>query len=466
MQHRVEGDAGLAATAWRVCRPLMLMASIVGLAAGCQQQKQFPNRPLQMICPWAVGGGTDRVSRQVAALLELELGQPVNVVNATGGAGVTGHSRGARAKPDGYTITMMTVEINMLRHRGLTELSYEDFDPIGLINKDPAALFVRTDAAWKDLAELTEAIRQKPGALSGSGTAKGGIWHLALAGWLKAELLATDAVNWIPSNGSAPSLQELAGGGVDMVCCSLPEAQSLLDAGEIRCVGVMSEDRVQEYPDIPTFREQNVDWVMGGWRGIGLPHSVPPEIRQTLADAVDKVAHSERFLEFMKQAGFDARWEDSPQFARSLEETDATLGGLLREQFQELREEQFGPMFFPKLTGVGFVLVSLGMAVQSYVRHRRRRQMHTPDEELAYTISAKRLGELGFVLLAIAAFIVLIEPLGFMFTAGLFLGALLIATRTRRPVVLICVFVFVPLLYELFANQFRVPLPVGELLFR
>lgn len=439
-----------------------MLLTVCSLLTGCQQKAEYPDRPLQLICPWAVGGGTDRCSRQVAALLEQELGQPVNVVNATGGAGVTGHSRGSRARPDGYTLTMMTVEINMLRHRGLTELSYEDFDPLGLINMDAAALFVRNDAAWKSVNELAASIDKEPGKLSASGTATGGIWHLALAGWLKAEGFATDAVTWIPMSGSAPSLQELAGGGLDMVCCSLPEAQSLLDAGEIRCLGVMADERIEEYPDVPTFKEQNVDWVMGGWRGLGLPHGVPADIKKKIAEAVYKVVHSDQFLDFMKQAGFDARWQDAPEFARTLEETDGVLGGLLREQFSELKDEQFGPIFFPKLMGIAFLLVTAMVVSQSYLQHRQHKELDVTDAELAYRIPFRRYAELAFVIGLVALFALFLEPLGFLITAGIFLGILLIATRTHWLVVLVCVFLFVPLLYDLFANKFRVPLPIGE----
>src|SRR5512145_1432599 len=74
-------------------------------------QAKYPSRPIQLICPWAAGGGTDRIARMVAVLLEKELGQPVTVVNRTGGSGAVGHTAGATAAPDGYTLTIPTVEI-------------------------------------------------------------------------------------------------------------------------------------------------------------------------------------------------------------------------------------------------------------------------------------------------------------------------------------------------------------------
>ncbi|MFW6171022.1 MAG: tripartite tricarboxylate transporter substrate-binding protein, partial [Planctomycetota bacterium] len=101
------------------------------------------------------------MSRQVAAQLESELDIPVNVINAVGGSGVTGHSRGALARPDGYTLTMITVELNILHWRGLTNVTPKDFAPLVLLNRDSAALFVRTDSPYHTLDDLEAAIRRQ-----------------------------------------------------------------------------------------------------------------------------------------------------------------------------------------------------------------------------------------------------------------------------------------------------------------
>jgi tripartite-type tricarboxylate transporter receptor subunit TctC len=100
------------------------------LARPALGQARWPNRPVQMICPWAAGGGTDAVVRIVAQLLERELGQPFNVVNRTGGSGVVGHAAIAQAAPDGYTLGIITSEICMLHWQGLTEVTYRNFTPL------------------------------------------------------------------------------------------------------------------------------------------------------------------------------------------------------------------------------------------------------------------------------------------------------------------------------------------------
>ena len=94
--------------------------------------------------------------------LEQSLGIPVNVINATGGSGVTGYTRGAQARPDGYTLTMVTVELNMLHWRGLTSVTYEDFQPLHLLNRDSAALFVRQESEIENLDQLREEITASP----------------------------------------------------------------------------------------------------------------------------------------------------------------------------------------------------------------------------------------------------------------------------------------------------------------
>ena len=118
-------------------------ASVAGLGlrpAGAQTN--YPSRPITMICPWGAGGGTDATARIVASLLEKDLGQPVNVINRTGGSGVVGHQAIASAQPDGYTLGIITVEISMMHWAGLTELTPKNYTPLALMNEDPPGIQV------------------------------------------------------------------------------------------------------------------------------------------------------------------------------------------------------------------------------------------------------------------------------------------------------------------------------------
>ena len=152
-------------------------------------------------------------------MLEKELGQPVNVVNRTGGSGVVGHSAIAQAAPDGYTIGIITVEIAMMHWQGLTDSDRRSYTPLALVNADPAGFQVAADSPYKTRqGGRSTAIKANPGKLKASGTGQGGIWHLAIAGMLHGpEDRSGRRVPWVPSNGAAPGLQDLVAGGVDIV---------------------------------------------------------------------------------------------------------------------------------------------------------------------------------------------------------------------------------------------------------
>ncbi|MGY4801976.1 tripartite tricarboxylate transporter substrate binding protein [Teichococcus aerofrigidensis] len=302
------------------------------LARPALAQTRYPVRPLQLICPWGAGGGTDATARIVASLLERELGQPVNVVNRTGGSGVVGHAAINASNPDGYTIGIITVEITMMHWQGLTPLTYADYTPLGLVNRDAPGVQVSASAPYKDIKALAEAIRAAPpGKLKASGTGQGGIWHLALVGWLQAMGLKPDHVRWVPSNGAAPGMQDLVAGGIDIVPCSIPEARAMLDAGRARSLAIMAPQRDPLFPDIPTLKESlGVEYQTAVWRGIGGPPKLPAEIAAKLTAALEKVAKSEQYAEFMKSRGFGMDWADGAGFGKVMAETDKAMGEAMR----------------------------------------------------------------------------------------------------------------------------------------
>jgi len=438
-------------------RALVAVTLALGLSA-CAVQRTFPDAPILIVCPWAAGGGTDRIARQLAVLLEQDLGVPVNVVNATGGDGVTGHSRGALARPDGYTLTLVTIEIASLHWRGMTSISPADFAPVALVNRDAGAIFVRSDSPWRTLRDLEQAIRAAPRGLRASGTATAGIWHLAIAGWLQAVGLKPSDVIWVSIGGSAPSLQELLAGGIDVVSCSLPEAQALLSSGRVRSLGVMADARLSQFPDVPTFREQGASWTLGTLRGLGAPKDTPPERLAVLAAAAKRVVLGDAYQSAMKHSGFTPAYEDPAKLARTLGETDQRLGALLgSEAFRGLEAKQFGPMFFPRVLFGALAVVSLGLLFT------RARGEHEPSDAAPAPSAPGATWRSAEVLLFIALYVAFAEKLGFVVTAGALLLAHLLRLGTRPVVALPLALLLVPAAYHLFAVVLRVPLPRGLL---
>lgn len=295
-------------------------------------QAQWPSRPLTMICPWGAGGGTDATARIVASLLEKDLGQPCNVVNRTGGSGVVGHSAIATAAPDGYNIGMLTVEISMMHHQGLTDLTPASYAALALMNEDPPGVQVSASSPHKDIKALAEAIKAAPpGKLKASGTGQGGIWHLALVGWLVAMGLKPDHVAWVPSNGAAPGMQDLAAGGIDIVTCSVPEARAMIDAGKAKSLAIMSTERNPQFKDVPTLNETlGINYSVGAWRGIGAPKGLPADIQGKLAAALKKAFDSKEYKDFMNARGFGMKFADPAGFASFMAEGDKAMASAMK----------------------------------------------------------------------------------------------------------------------------------------
>lgn len=297
---------------------------------GCDKAPNYPKGPVELIVPWSAGGGTDSVARFVGNELSKKLDTNVNVVNRTGGSGVVGHSAIARAKPDGSTIGLITVEMTMMHWQGLTELNYQDITPVAQVNNDASGITVRADSPWKGAKDLIAAATQSPGKVTGSGTGRGGIWNLAIAGALLEAGADPGAVQWVPSEGAAPALQELVAGGVDVSTASLVENKTMIDAGRAKVLGVMADERDPHYPEVPTLKEQGIDFTMSAWRGIAGPKGMPANVVAEQACYLDEIVHGKEYKDFMSKAGFGIEWRGPQDFADYVAEQDKTKGEIMK----------------------------------------------------------------------------------------------------------------------------------------
>ena len=297
-------------------------------AAGAQEACDWaPERAVTWIVPWGAGGGTDANSRAMASMLEAEMGVPFNVVNRTGGNGVTGHTALSAAEPDGYTIGAATAEITMMHHAGLTDLTPADFTPIGLLDAAPASVVVKAGSPYTTLEELLAYAEENPGELTGSGTSQGGIWHLALAGMLDAAGLDPQAIRWVPSQGAAPAMQELLAGGVDVISPALSEAKSIIESGEAVGLAYMSDERNEALPDVPTVEEATgTPYVLTSFVSVAGPAGLPDDIACAYSEAVMAIEESPEWAEFKAGLGADVVMEDREALRARYDETDARMG--------------------------------------------------------------------------------------------------------------------------------------------
>ena len=272
----------------------------------------FPEHGITVICPWGEGGGTDAVLRALCKTAEKYLGTTITVENKTGGAGAIGHAAIKDARPDGYTLGMITFELNSLPPQKLINFTYADYDPIIRVNADAATLTVNADAPYNTVQEFVDYCKAHPGEVSIGNSAPGSVWHIG------AGLLADATgiiVNHIPFEGATGAVSAVASGQIEAVTVSLPEVKSELDAGNVKVLGIMANERPESYPDIKTFTEQGFDIEYATWRGLALPKHVNPAIKAILVDAFTQAATDPEFLEECIRLNLSPAYQNPVDFA-------------------------------------------------------------------------------------------------------------------------------------------------------
>lgn len=298
--------------------------------AGCGQEKkaQFPEKDMKIIVPWPAGGATDLLARVIAAEAEKKIGRSVVVENKAGGGGAVGHDDGSKAKPDGYTVTLMTTEASTAHLLGLAKFSYNDFAPILLIATSPAALAVNQESPYQSLNDFIKAAKNKPGSVKVASLAAGGIWNLAAVGMEKK---ASVDFNIVPYAGGAPSITAALGGHVDGVSAGFSEVLPYVQDKKLRILGVSSDQRQAAYNQAPTFKEQGIPLAMGAWWGIGVPKNTPDDLKESLHKIFKEAINSEKVQEVLKTRGFEFNYKGPQDFSKWLEEMNKEFSLIIKE---------------------------------------------------------------------------------------------------------------------------------------
>ncbi len=291
----------------------------VGVAAS---DVDWPKKGISVICPWAAGGGTDACLRAYCEALSKILGVTLTVDNQTGGGGILGHQAIADADPDGYTMGMITFELSTYQELGTSDISYADMYPLCNVNTDAAAVTVNAEwAASNDITDLNSFVdycKEHPGEVQLGGSSAASVWHIA-GGYLMQET-GIDVQMITYQEGAATAVQNAASGFIQGTTVSLAEARSFLESGHLICLGVMSDERNEAFPDVPTCKEQGIDLTYWTWRGMAVPKDIDPEILAIIEDACAKAIEDPDFIDFMNNNGQTIAWMDSTDFAAFLEQ--------------------------------------------------------------------------------------------------------------------------------------------------
>ena len=285
---------------------------------------KFPAKDITLICPWSAGGGTDTISRALVKNAKKYFGVNVNVVNKTGGMGAIGMGAVSTARPDGYTVGMITFQLSTFQSMGLAKLSYRDFNLIQLVNQSPAAISVAADSKWKDLKQLMDYAKQNPGIVTVGHSGAGGGWHLAIA---SIATINDIKFNYVPFDGAAPTRTALIGGHIDCATTGIDEMLQLYKAGQVRILAVNNLKRHALFPDVPTIAEAgfpNPHPILD-WRGLAAPKGVPAEQMQILVKGFNQCFDDPEFVKLADELGLPLTYADPQGFEKFLQGMEETL---------------------------------------------------------------------------------------------------------------------------------------------
>jgi tripartite-type tricarboxylate transporter receptor subunit TctC len=305
-----------------------LFLSLILLLSVPIQAVDFPTKEVQIIIPYAAGGATDLIFRALAATTAKYLGKAVIVVNRPGGGGTVGATEAAQAKPDGYTLLSAITPLTILPHQVKTTFTYKSFEPIINVVKDPGMFLVRSDSPWKSLKEFLDYAKKNPDMITvGNSGAGGGVHLIALA----FEKTAGVKFNHIPFAGGGPSVTALLGGHINAVSVSPPEGIEHVKAGKLRIIALFAEKRFDLFPDVPTVKEQGIDFVMGQWRGLAAPKGTPPDVIKKLHDAFKKGMEDPVFIKNAKDMVVNLYYLGPEDFGKLMANDHEFYGKLVKE---------------------------------------------------------------------------------------------------------------------------------------
>ena len=277
----------------------MLTAMSPAFAQGQTPMQAFPTKPLKIRVPFAAGGPTDAIARVVAERMGTELGQPVLIENRPGASTMLGAEVAVRAPKDGYTLllgTTSTFSTNPHLYKAIT-YALSDFAPIALLAKTDWVLTVNNDLPVKTIREFVDYGKSRPGLLNYGMMGVGSSSHFV--GKMIEGATSVRMVD-VAYKGSAPALNDLMGGQVQVYVDSITTSLPLARAGKVRIIGVMGDKRAAIAPEIPTFAESGYpDVVAQSWYGlfapVGTPNAVVERLNASVQSALRSAEVTKRF---------------------------------------------------------------------------------------------------------------------------------------------------------------------------
>lgn len=278
-----------------------------------QNKTNYPEKSITMIVPYSAGGTTDLTGRQLAIQMEKHLGKSIVIINQAGASGSIGTKTVYDASPDGYTILFSADSLGTQRVMGISEMSYSDFSPIMVVVNDPKVIVVNKDSKYKELEDLIDDIKARPGKVKMSHTGPGGSGHVQSLIYNKLGL--DMALTAYP--GGSDCIVAVLGNQVDFTNSNFSTVTGYLESGDLRLLGISATYRLEKYPDVPTLAEV----IPGADKYLETPFTplsllvhkdVPIEIQDKLKDAAEKAVLEEEWKAYVSTNCLEKLYEKYP----------------------------------------------------------------------------------------------------------------------------------------------------------
>jgi tripartite-type tricarboxylate transporter receptor subunit TctC len=302
-----------------ICVAVAATVLVAGRYDQASAQEGWPTRTITMVVPFPPGGQADLAARPVAAALEKILGQPVVVENRGGAGGAVGNAAVARAEPDGYTLLMTLSSLAVLPEADRLferKPGYEvdQLVPVARVLADPTLLAVPASAPWKTLQEFVDYAKKNPEAIPYGSSGAYGTLHVAM------EMFANEAgikLQHVPYRGAGPAVTGLLAGQVQALASAPGVLKPHVDAGKVRVLANWGGERIESFPDLPTFKEAGYPGVeFYIWAGLFAPKGTPEPVVNKLRDAMRQAMKDPEVVKIFENAGSDPAYLDAPEFSK------------------------------------------------------------------------------------------------------------------------------------------------------
>ncbi|AHG62536.1 Bug family tripartite tricarboxylate transporter substrate binding protein [Advenella mimigardefordensis] len=263
-----------------------LFSGCLALSQAAYAQTTYPDKPIKIVVPYTAGASTDTLARIIGESVSKQLKQPVIIENKPGAAGIIASNYVKQQKPDGYTLMLTTdgiASVNPSLYKSVSYDPVQDFTSLTMAVSVSNALVVRNDSEFKTVGDVVDYAKKNPEKLSYGSAGVGSSLHIA------GELLNdTEGIHilHVPYKGGAAEMNALLGGEVSMIYVPMVSALNFQSAGKARILGIGSKQRNPAVPEVPTFKEQGVDYDSDTWYGFAAPAGVDSAVVQVLHQAI------------------------------------------------------------------------------------------------------------------------------------------------------------------------------------